>query len=496
MFPLRFHRTLCWMILLCGLILVLAQACQRSPEPSQRRSSQNDRYLVGAHYYVWYPSNFRHGFLRGRLDPPQTPAMGLYDSSDPRVAEQHIALASRYGIDFFTLNWWPQRREQNENLLKGFLQAENIDDIRFCIFFETWDLGFNNDTGATVFTDEAVDRLESEILQIAEIFFDHPSYLKIEGRPVVILYLTRTFSGKYREALQRVRSSLAERGHDPYIIGDEIFWGVISEHDDAQGRPQGGRGPQKERIRLFDAIFGYNLYCWSKTDHAGYGAQSSFVTDVQEIFREYSKAALPNVGFVPTIIPGYNDRGVRRGRDHYIIPRQWDQGWPEGSFFAKSFDLLAFPFLDLDLNMILITTWNEWNEDTAIEAMVETPPTSLDQSGEDRLFTRGYAYSGHGTRYLEILQDKVVAVSGKVLDAAGQPVPGALVSARQDSRVVGESVTTREGYYNLSRLRMPAGEYSVDVAGGADPRQVAVTAGTTARGVDFSLEAHAQQQGQ
>lgn len=486
MFLFRFPKTLCY-FLLCILSIFLGYACQNNPESFQRESSQKDRYLVGAHYYVWYPSNFKHGYLRGRLVPPQTPALGLYDSNDPLIAEEHISLASQYGIDFFTLNWWPRRKEQNENLFKGFLQAKNIDDIRFCIFFETWDLGFNVDSGATIFTDEVVAHFESEILHLAELFFDHPSYLKIQGHPVLILYLTRTFSGMYREALLGVRSSLAERGYDPFIIGDEIFWGVISETDDAQGNPQGGLGPQKERIKLFDAIFGYNLYCWSMTDHAGYGAQSGFVNDKREIFRQYTEAALPDVGFVPTIIPGYNDRGVRLSQDHFIIPRQWDQGWPEGSFFEKSFDLLAFPFLDPDLNMILITTWNEWNEDTAIEAMAEAPKTNRDLSGEDQLFTQGYSYSGHGTHYLEILQDKVVAISGKVLDAAGDPVAGALVSARQNGRLVGECVTTRHGFYNLSRLRMPPGEYSVEVSGLTEPRQVAVIARKTARGIDFVL---------
>ncbi|HUE39778.1 MAG TPA: hypothetical protein VMR29_09760, partial [Candidatus Binatia bacterium] len=70
-------------------------------------------YLVGAHYYVWYPDNFSAGYLRAALRPAQTPALGEYDSRDPSVAEKHIALAVSHGIDFFTLDWWPNRPAQN-----------------------------------------------------------------------------------------------------------------------------------------------------------------------------------------------------------------------------------------------------------------------------------------------------------------------------------------------------------------------------------------------
>ena len=44
--------------------------------------------------------------------PPQQPVLGRYDSTDPTTAEQHIAWCSQYGIDFLTLDWWPNRPSQ------------------------------------------------------------------------------------------------------------------------------------------------------------------------------------------------------------------------------------------------------------------------------------------------------------------------------------------------------------------------------------------------
>src|SRR5262249_57884329 len=98
-----------------------------------------DRFPVGAHFYVWYPWNFADGYLRGVLAPRQWPAFGEYDSRSPAIAERQIALAVSHGIDFFTVDWWPKRPEQNEAIGSGLLRASNIDDIRFCIFYETPD---------------------------------------------------------------------------------------------------------------------------------------------------------------------------------------------------------------------------------------------------------------------------------------------------------------------------------------------------------------------
>ena len=85
-------------------------ACRRPAGPPP--IVQDDQILVGAHYHVWYARNFSQGTLRDRLDPPQQPVLGRYDSTDPTTAEQHIAWCSQYGIDFLTLDWWPNRPSQ------------------------------------------------------------------------------------------------------------------------------------------------------------------------------------------------------------------------------------------------------------------------------------------------------------------------------------------------------------------------------------------------
>ncbi len=474
---------LCWALAL-GLAWASA-GCDSGPPVVQ-----DQRYLVGAYYYLWYPQNFSQGWLRAKLRPPQRPVLGLYSSRDPKVAEQHIAWCSRYGLDFLALGWWPSRPRQNRALYQGFLKARNLGDIKFCVFYETQDLGFDPVLGITLMTEEKMRRLVADVRQVAKTFFNHPSYLKVSGRPVIIFYLTRSVYVNYEEAFTRLRRALHKDGFDPYLIGDEVFWKVIEAKGSWDGKgpppkPTDSPRPQVERARLFDAITAYNMYEGGKGHHAGYASRSQHLAEVAAKYRLYRDALKGRAAFVPNILPGYNDRGVRLSVNHYAIPRQWAPGAPEGSFFARSFERLALPFVDPGLNMILITTFNEWNEDTSIEPLQPAPPTDRDQSPSGRDYTQGYSYAGYGTTYLEVLRDKVIAVAGRVTRPDGTPAAGAVVKAWQEGKEVGRDAADRAGYYTLSRLRMPPGEYQVGLAAGGPRRTVRVVAGRTTLGVDL-----------
>jgi len=182
--------------------------------------------------------------------------------------------------------------------------------------------------------------------QFADSLFTHQSYLKIGGRPVVILYLTRTLEGGYAKAIEKCRAELKSRGWNVFLIADEIFWSVVPADKAPEDGALSTDEPQQARIRLFDAITAYNLYDFSRTRHAGYGAQSDFIRDAAALFQRYRNAAGPNAALVPSVIPGYNDRGVRVRRDHYAIPRQWSSNAPDSSFLGEAIERLAIPFIE------------------------------------------------------------------------------------------------------------------------------------------------------
>ena len=290
----------------------------------------------------------------------------------------------------------------------------------------------------------------SDFKYLAKNYFSHPSYLKIKGRPVAIIYLTRTFNGNYPEAIGSLRSSLKEMGFNPYLIGDEIFWYVIR----SSPLPPSTH-PNISRIKLFDAITAYNMYDWAKPKQMGYGSTSTFLSDVHDLYREYQLAIGKEVDLIPCIIPGYNDRGVRLSENHPVIPRQFQPGGEEGSFFSQALNHTVIPFVDPDIQVALITSFNEWNEGTQIEPTQETGFTRNDQSPSRADYTQGFAYKGYGEKYLSILQDHFRAVSGRVMDEKGKrPFAKVSLKAFKGEALLAAALTDSQGFFNLSRLNL------------------------------------------
>jgi glycoprotein endo-alpha-1,2-mannosidase len=395
-----------------GASSVLLSSCgggggPTTPDPPVDRRA----LLVGAHYYLWFPENFAGGrYLRARLLPNQQPVLGEYSSASAAIAEQHIAWASSAGIDFFTLDWWPGLTERNARIDQSILAAQNLDQIRFCIFYELGGLGYDPRTGLTFFDGPTVERFLADQEQIARRYFTHPRYLRVGTRPVIIYYITRSASGRFEEAMARYRERMATLGFDPYVIGDELFW--IVAKDDGSGFTA---EPQRLRISLLDALTAYNLYYATEPNHSGYGATSDLLADAHALYALY-RAAAGGKPVIPLAFPGYNDRGVRPEADHYPIPREWSPGAGEGTFLAEWMRRFTLPNLDQALPMVLVTSWNEWGEDTAIEPLAVAPPTDADVSASSEHFTQGFRYSGYGTTYLEVLrgllEDAVRARSG------------------------------------------------------------------------------------
>jgi glycoprotein endo-alpha-1,2-mannosidase len=361
-----------------------------------------DRLLVGAHYYLWFPEHFiQKRYLRARLDPTQEPLLGEYSSSSIEVVEQHIAWAASAGIDFFTLDWWRRAPLRNALIDQAFLAARNAGNIRFCIFYELWDLGYDVATGFTVFDSPTTERFLADMDEIATRYFGHPGYLRVGDRPVILLYITRTATGRFEEAMDRFRRRMARTGFDPYVIGDEVFWRVALQDGRADTEE-----PQRARIALFDAITAYNLYYPSRPSQAGYGSTSTLLADAGALYARYREAAAGRP-VIPLAFPGYNDRASRPEADHSVIPREWAPEAGEGTFFAEWLRAFTLPQVDPRLPMMLVTSWNEWNEDTAIEPAAGAPPTTYDTSDSGRGYTQGFRYSGFGTRYLQILRESI-----------------------------------------------------------------------------------------
>jgi hypothetical protein len=342
---------------------------------------------VAAYYYPWYGPAGMHwdiGFARGQLAAPQLPALGEYDSRDPNVVATHFDWAHQYGVDVFLCSWWGPGSYEDETIQHDLLPSPARGPTQIGLLYESIQrLGVGAD-GKISIDDAAIQTLTSDFAYLAQTAFRDPGYYRIAGRPVVVLYVTRIWTGRVAEAIQAIRAQVESiDGVDPYLIGDEIDWDTT---------------PDVDRIRLYDAITGYTLYSPSQTP--GWPDETSYVAGLAWRLRQYKRdARAVGIPLVPDALPGYDDRGVRPEEDHHVLPQALDESAvdPEGTFGALLG--LAGSFVDPTTRLLTVTSWNEWHEDTQLEP---TAPGDMD-SVEPQALTQGYPEQAYGFGRLERL---------------------------------------------------------------------------------------------
>lgn len=364
--------------LLLGLVLLSPAMCIQAQEPVK----------VGVYYYPWHgPGIGGHDFkttLRDRLVPSQRPEMGFYQNNDPKVIESHIQQSRRGNIHFWACSWWGPDGFEDKVLKDSILTHPLASKLRYAILYEsTGRLGS--------FENPDYSRLETDFAYLKEHYFNHPYYFKIKKRPVVFIYLTRVyFRNRGDQALAKLRANYPE----VFIVADDIF----------------GRSYRASEAAKWDAVTAYDVYGQILGPH---GSTQKAVDQLKQILHDSKTAANSmDVGLIPFVCPGYNDRGVRSG--HKAAPRYFADkpGSVGGDLFRAMLRKAAVPAVDpLAERIVMVTSFNEWHEDTQIEPTAATArTTSQDDSDSGNDYTQGYLYADYGDLYLDILRQETTIV--------------------------------------------------------------------------------------
>jgi hypothetical protein len=362
-------------------------------ETAGRRFDVPKDYLVGVYYWPsrrvdpWW-SGF---YVRDFFVPKQPPALGHYDSSDPAVIDQHLDWMQEYGIDFLACEWLGQAAYEDSVLRTDILPALVGRPTRFTVLYHPETLP---DIGNIDPAQE--DQLVSDFTYIADKYFDHPNILRFDGRPVVFIYRSLRFGGAYVQAFDRIRSELLQRGHDIYLVGDEIRRSLT---------------PDVDHMQFVDAITMWRSVS-RPTEAGGYLLDGNAYGGVARFMSVWHRTALAEgKGFVPCFCPGVNARQLEPGA--WIAPRESQAGAGPTSQLEEQTRTLR-SYIAPQLNAVMIWSWNHWESDSQIEPSVVAPGTSTDVSGTGE-YTGGYTYTGYGTQCLELIQSLLGFDPGQVV---------------------------------------------------------------------------------
>lgn len=354
-------------------------------ESAAANAAVADGPIVGAYYYPWYgvqtealEEQWRSVF-RQRLVPPQSPQAGLYRSDDPQVIAEHLKQSRRAGIDFWAVSWWGPDSPTDKVFRNNLLTHPSAADFRFAALYES--------TGRLGSMEHPTyESWISDLDYLREHYFNHPNYLRIDGKPVLFVYLTRVyFRDRGAEALKEMR----ERHKDLYLIGDDVF----------------GDDYRAEWAKQFDAVTAYDVYGQSTGPHGGTRQA------IKVLARNYANARnvanSVNTAFIPAVAPGYNDTVIRQGHPGRARTFSESSAPQEGEVFRTMITEAALPHLDPRSDqLMMITSFNEWFEDTQIESTTGTAAaTTKDDSKSGSAFTGGDRYEDYGDLYLDIVRE-------------------------------------------------------------------------------------------
>lgn len=351
--------------------------------------TMNSDYLVGAYYYPWHGDDFHNdaGYLREMLLPPQAPTLGEYDDSDPEVISQHLAWFRKSNIGLVVTSWWGPNRSEDTTTRDVLMEHSYLGNLKVALHYETKGR-IKEENGNDMST------VEDDIQYMCENYFNHENYYKVDGRPVLFIYISRKLEelGTLEYALLSMRSTASKCGHNLYIVGDAVF---AKAPDEA-----------KKSFSYLDAVTNYDVYGSSggpkqETPYAGTERIDKYYEE-QEKWRDL--AHKENCRFIPAVSPGYNDRGVRFDKNNPPVSRRLTESSEEGSLFKYQLEK-ALPLVDPQMDkLILVNSFNEWHEDTQIEpvaAVNENEGVTIEP--QERTF--GVEYEAYGELYLDILFD-------------------------------------------------------------------------------------------
>lgn len=294
--------------------------------------------LIGCYYYAWYSKDWLRRTVRA-LDKPKREEYN--NVLHGPVIEDQMAEMKKYGIDFIAASWTGDDHGR-------LLDAANKTGMKLTYFYETFE---HRDHTNWVLNDKFPDIVEK--VKVAKEDMNEQCWLRIDGRPVIMFYVTRAL-----ENPQLFLSMFRQEFPNAFVVGDEYFWEDVND-----------------RRIIYDAMTAYNMYQPGRfIEGDGEQRMASYLDTVKTTMdkhaRQCERLGKPLWGCA---MPGYDDTGVRPDQSHPVLPRM------EGRFFERS--LRDAIDASVGEQAVMICSYNEWYEDTQIE------PTE-----------------GYGSKYLEIIK--------------------------------------------------------------------------------------------
>ncbi len=299
-----------------------------TPYPAALNHLGLPRFVL-ADYMLWYNP--------GTFDGTKTfdiPAAGPYQSADRATIRRHLDEAQQACLDGFSAHWYGPFEPVTTGNFERLLKESEGSAFRHAALLLT-----NTWPGA----DE--ETLIEAIQYVLDEWADHPNYMRIEGRPLILftdMLLPWNHEGFSLQGWTRIRNTV-----DP---DHESVW--MSE------------GLSTLYLPVFEGQYIYRI------DHRDFPQswlkQPRFANLLRGVEFNLGARNLPLGGLLwaDTIAPGYDDTRAGNIVNDYRVPAPpFARDRRNGGYYADTWSVTA----ETRGDFLIVKSFNEWVEGTAIE---------------------------------------------------------------------------------------------------------------------------------
>lgn len=404
---------------------------------------ENDRWW-GQGFTEWTNVSKAISLFRGHYQPHLPGELGFYDLRLPEIQERQVELARQYGIHGFAFYfYWFAGKRLLERPLESFVKNPKI-DFPFCIVWanENWTRRWDGLEENVLMAQSHTPETDLQFIQDLLPYLNHPNYIRIEGRPLIIIYRADLLP-EPKATVHRWKEFCVKHGlPEPMVVLAQTF-GIMDPEpfgfDAAVQFP-----PHNEHRGLANSRFERdNAITLLTAEYAG-----CVFSYPAMIYHKVVQDKLPEYPMFETVFPIWDNsaRRMERGLTFAFSNPQLYKMWLKASCAR------ALRSEHNRENVVFINAWNEWAEGAHLEP--------------DRRY--GYAYLQATREALQECEAEIREQAKEPQPAQPRPQGSALtlvcdLSYGKASGLADSLRSTKQDVYEVQRLvESKSGRFSLD----------------------------------